>query len=211
MVCKSSFHSCCSVVRIPLAATIHQGSLHRVATLETYQHIEKASALVFYFLPKQSCHQSSHHIFSTTTYHINNTTAYRTPSAIGRAALTNVLQVHSDYYTASSRMRHYRRLVDSEVASADAMEAPLLTDHGTDIIGITQCDRTQHDTALAQHRSASLPIAIRSKNSLAFRSVLVRRAVKEALATSKRSLHTKRIFRPGARQLDDLPFVPQGN
>ena len=125
---------------------------------------------------------------------------------MGRAKFMNMLDVHSGYHTAGSEKRYYRRLVGTEIASADAMAALLFADADTKTPGISKSDRPQQDTASPEDRYTSLSTAIRFKDSLAFRWILFRRSVKEVLATLKLPHIAKKTSTPTARDPEDSPL-----
>ncbi|KAL9071264.1 MAG: hypothetical protein Q9161_004280 [Pseudevernia consocians] len=110
-----------------------------------------------------------------------------------------MLGVLSNYHDAGSEKRYYRRLVGTEIASADAMAALLLADADTNTPGVSKSDRPQQDTASPEKRYTSVPRAIRFKVSPAFRL----RTVKEALATLKLPHIAKETSTKTARELED--------
>ena len=157
-----------------------------------------------FFLPVQFTITIQTRLFSTNTYNNNNhTTAHPTPPEMGRAKFMNMLGVHSDYHIPGSEKRHYRRLVGTEIASADAMAALLLADADTNTPGVSKTDRPQQDTASPEERYTSVPRAIRFKVSPAFRLMPSRRTVKEALATLKLPHIAKETSTKTARELED--------
>ena len=122
---------------------------------------------------------------------------------MGRAKFMNMLGVHSDYHIAGSEKRHYRRLVGTEIASADAMAALLLADADTNTPGVSKSDRPQQDTASPEERYTSVPRAIKYKVSLVFRLMRSGRTMKEALATLKLPHIAKETSTKTARELED--------
>lgn len=94
---------------------------------------------------------------------------------MGRTVLMNMLEAHSDYHSASSRIRYYTPLDDSGIASINIMEG-----YSSARRGMSQPHRPQKDPTLTGYRSEPRPREIRFKVSLAFVLMLFRRKVREA-------------------------------